>query len=598
MKKNWSAVELQEFWKLMPEEKHLLANKSGAQRFLYLLILKHYAIDYYFIDSAQEIPEVLLKYGMAQYGITVTTAEITDFLANSYNYLKYQKQIREFYGVKLFSSADQSAINNYLYRLALETKNDDKLEFELSLYFKKHKIERPSQLILATLIKEVSIKVESYIFEFITGKLTAQNIEYIDNALLFRDKDNQDTPLSFLKQDSGSSRRDSITFEIEKLELIKKLSISESMIPIDISPNVFKFYKRKIISDTPEQIRVKPKQIKYPLVTIYCYLKQQEIIDNLAEHLINFVHKIKKNASKAETALNNEITKLSRGVDSLYQIAEVAHDKPESIIQDAIYPIVSKEQISSIIKARHLTKNLKQAVQAKIIKSYTHHYRKHIFDILSNLDFKSNNAKLLSAITLIKKHQHKKSEYYPIDEIISIEGLIYANDIPFVQVTIDNKTLINRKSYEYAILKVLRDKLKTKEVWVVGGFKYRDPEFDIPKDFDTNQEYYYGILNQPILSQVFIQPLKNKLSEAITNFDKNLPKNKYVTIITRNNKPWIKLSPLPEQIYPQNLEKLKDSILEKWPVIGLLDMLKEVDLREMFTDCFTSSGNREILSRE
>ena len=598
MKKNWSTSELKDFWRLKPEEKYLLGNKNGTQRFLYLLVLKCYAIDYSFIYKAQEISKILLNYGITQYGIEVTTVEIMEFLENNYNYLKYQKQIREFYGVTLFSNAAQIAIGNHLYKLALDIKHEEKLELELREYLKKQKVELPSQLILNTLIKDILIKVEHYIFQFITNKITTKTTEYIDNILLLRDKESQNTPLSFLKQDSGSSRRDSITLEIEKLELIKKLNISESMVPIDVSPKVFKFYKRKIISDTPEQIRSKPAQIKYPLIIIYCYLKQQEIIDNLVEHLINFVHKINKNSSKTEAALNGEIIKLSQVIDSLYQIAELAHDKPESIIKDAIYPVVSKEQINAIIKARSLIKNLKQTVQDKLIKSYNHHYRKHIFDILISLNFKSNNVNVLSAIALIKKHQHIKSEYYPIDEKIVVEGLVYTKDIPFVQVTIDNKILVNRKSYEYAILKVLRDKLKTKEVWIVGGFKYRDPKLDTPTDFDENQEYYYGILNQPISSQTFNQSLKYKLFEAVTNFDNNLPKNKYVEIITRNKKPWIKLSPSPEQPHPKNLDKLKDSILEKWPVISLLDMVKEVDLREQFTECFTSSGNREILSME
>ena len=107
------------------------------------------------------------------------------------------------------------------------------------------------------------------------------------------------TLLSFLKQDSGKSNRDSIAVEIDKLAIIKLLNLSHSTIPENISQSVLKFYKRKILSDTPEQIRTKPEHIRYPLIITYCYLKQQEVIDNLSDHLVNFIHKVKKSERKA-----------------------------------------------------------------------------------------------------------------------------------------------------------------------------------------------------------------------------------------------------------------------------------------------------------
>ena len=108
------------------------------------------------------------------------------------------------------------------------------------------------------------------------------------------------------------------------------------------------------MSDTPEQIRSRPENIRYPLIIIYCYLKQQDILDNLTDHLVNFIHKVKKTESKVESKLNGEIDKLSKVTDSLYQVAEVALEKPTGIIQDAIYPVVSKEQIEAIIKDKNI----------------------------------------------------------------------------------------------------------------------------------------------------------------------------------------------------------------------------------------------------
>lgn len=599
MKKYWSNDELQEFWKLLPEEKELLGYKNGSKKFLYLLVLKYYSIDYTFPSQINDIPEQILSFGLNQYAITVTEDEITKFLNNYHNYIRYQNEIRSFYGVSQFSHRNHDQLNMHLNRLALETKDEDRLEAEILLLLRKLKIEQPSKAIIQNLIKYSLLKAEQYLFQYITCAISPEMKSYIDNVLLHLDKTSGETLLTFLKQDSGKSSRDAIAVEIDKLNALKSLRLNTSNIPVEASLNVLRFYKRKIISDTPEQIRARPDHIRYPLIIIFCYLKQQEVIDNLVEHLINFIHKIKKKADKTENAINNEIGKLSRGLDALYQVAEVARDNPEGVIQEAIYPVVSKDQIEAIIKARYLQKNLTTSVRDKVIQSYSTHYRKKIFDIIDILSIKSTNKDLLTALLLIKKYQSSRREHYPLDENIPIDGLVTKKDLEFVCTTDENKNvLILRKDYEYAIFRTLRDKLKHKEVWIDGSFKYKDPATDVPSDFDNNRPYYYELLKQPLLAQEFVQPLKYKLTTEIKNFDKSILKNPYVVLTKRKGKPWIKLSPLTERPKPSGLERLKESIQKHWRVINLLDILKEVDLRENFTECFTSSGNREILAPE
>ena len=144
----------------------------------------------------------------------------------------------------------------------------------------------------------------------------------------------------------------------------------------------------------------------------------------------------------------------------------------------------------------------------------------------------------------------------------------------------------------------MRDKLNHKEVWVKGSFTYRNPEEDLPKDYEEKREEYYKTLNVPLSSETFIQTIKLKMKENLNIFDENFPNNPYVEIIKKKDKIWIKLSPIEKNIEPQNIKKVKDNILEKWDVIDLIDILKEVEFRENLTACFETVGNREILNRE
>ncbi|EDX83278.1 hypothetical protein S7335_458 [Synechococcus sp. PCC 7335] len=75
-----------------------------------------------------------------------------------------------------------------------------------------------------------------------------------------------------------------------------------------------------------------------------------------------------------------------------------------------------------------------------------------------------------------------------------------------------------------------------------------------------------------------------------------MPKNKGVRIQTRKHG-WISVSPVEAQPEPPNLLKLKAEITRRWPLTGLLEMLKETDLRVNFTEQFESAATRENLDR-
>lgn len=46
---------------------------------------------------------------------------------------------------------------------------------------------------------------------------------------------------------------------------------------------------------------------------------------------------------------------------------------------------------------------------------------------------------------------------------------------------------INRITYEICVLEALCDKLRCKEVWVVGPNRYRNPDKDLPAGFEARR---------------------------------------------------------------------------------------------------------------
>jgi hypothetical protein len=62
MKRDWSTEELAAQWSLLPSEKRLLGNKTGATRLGFAVLLKFFQAEGRFPRHAQEIPESIVGY--------------------------------------------------------------------------------------------------------------------------------------------------------------------------------------------------------------------------------------------------------------------------------------------------------------------------------------------------------------------------------------------------------------------------------------------------------------------------------------------------------------------------------------------------------
>lgn len=146
------------------------------------------------------------------------------------------------------------------------------------------------------------------------------------------------------------------------------------------------------------------------------------------------------------------------------------------------------------------------------------------------------------------------------------------------------------------VLRVLRERLRCKEIWVVGANKYRNPDLDLPTDFEEKRTFYYEDLGHPTEVEPFVHHLKRTMQQALHGLNCSLPHNTRASIYS-TGKNRIALTPLKPQAEPVVLHYLKKEITKHWPGTPLIDVLKEADMRIGFTDFFRSTANREILDR-
>src|SRR3546814_19086860 len=93
--------------------------------------------------------------------------------------------------------------------------------------------------------------------------------------------------------------------------------------------------------------------------------------------------------------------------------------------------------------------------------------------------------------------------FFPYTPLFRSCRFVPLQDVPIDEViparwrssVIDDDGRVNRISYELCVLTQLRDRIRSKEIWVVGADRYRNPDDDLPKDFEIRRDAYYSGLS-------------------------------------------------------------------------------------------------------
>jgi hypothetical protein len=152
-----------------------------------------------------------------------------------------------------------------------------------------------------------------------------------------------------------------------------------------------------------------------------------------------------------------------------------------------------------------------------------------------------------------------------------------------------------RTVYEACVFQALRDRLRCKEIWVVGADRWRNPDDDLPDDFEMRRAEYYEKLNKPRDAKLFTAQLKAEMRAELGALDTKLPKLPWVTISGKHRGGAIKFTEPEPQKEPKNLRKPKRAIRKKWGTVALIDILKEAALRTGMLKALAPVGTREAI---
>jgi hypothetical protein len=195
---------------------------------------------------------------------------------------------------------------------------------------------------------------------------------------------------------------------------------------------------------------------------------------------------------------------------------------------------------------------------------------------------------------LLKANRDATHRYYETAEV-PLEGVIPRKWRPLiVEKAPDGTERVNRVSYELCVLRALRKRLRTKELWAEGADRYRNPDEDLPTDFDAKRETYYDLLQAPKSAGEFIEKIQIAMRHWLAILNAGMPTNPKVRL-REKGKRRIAVTPLEKQPGPPNTAALKREIGRRWADVDLIDIIKEVDLRLQLSAAFRIAGSRETL---
>ncbi len=373
----------------------------------------------------------------------------------------------------------------------------------------------------------------------------------------------------------------------------------------DIPVKVLQTLTRRGLNEDASKMRAHPAPIRYALLACLLHVRTMEVTDDAVRMLLEIIRRMDTQTEKhLQKELLRDIKRVTGKVQLLYRVAEAVVEEPDGTIRAVLFPQVKEETFRELAaEAKAHGPQYRIWYQYVMRQKYIHHYRQMLPWVLEHLTFRSENRfqPVIEALDVIKQSLGMKGQYFP--EAVPLDGVVLPSWRDTVIEKQDDQVQINRQYYELCVLQRLERALKCKEVWVEGAQTFRNPSQDMPANWqDARQRTaYYQVLPQPMQVTSFIDPLREQLTQALSQFNRDLPRNPYVHLTTpaaNEDRRLFAVDRLKAQPEPQSLGRLKDLISQRYGMVDLLDIFVEADRLTGFTQFFTHSGTKEVRSRD
>jgi hypothetical protein len=532
--------DIPEGWTLTPADLTLVMAKGRANRLGFAVLLLFYRAHGRFPNAATEIEPQAIDQVARQIGMEAAPHDGFDLATRTGK--RHRAEIRALFGYREATVADAEALEDWLRdQAAMVGAVSDHLVARLEARCRELAIEPPSADRVERIVRAAIRAHEERLSARIRDRLTPEARARLEallqpesNAQSGSDGDGQPEAapalLLQLRGDPGRPGLAGVQAELARLELVRRIGLPADLFD-QVLPQELERYCRRVAVEAPHELRRHPEAARLTWLAAFVHRRGRQLTDDLIDLLTETIHQIGARAERrVDRELLDDLKRVSGKQSLLFELAEAALDHPDGIVREVVFPVVGEQTLRDLVQEAKATGPTYRITLRTVIRnSYKGHYRRMVPQILRTLDFRSNNRRhrpVIQALDLLKRYADTRLHTYPAEEEVPIDGVVRGLwREAVVEKDAEGRSRVNRITYEICALEALRDMLRCKEVWVVGANRYRNPDDDVPADFEAQRTPYYQALNLPLEVDRFIADLQAEMRQALQTLDAGLPAN-------------------------------------------------------------------------
>jgi TnpA family transposase len=466
------------------------------------------------------------------------------------------------------------------------------------------RLELPAEAELQRLVNAALNGYFYDLYEQMTAQLPLKVQTQLDELLVVP-PDGVISPFESLKADAANPGVNNLEREISKLKTLRALGVPPEAFR-SIPWKVLQMLKRRAWNEKASEMREHPQGVRYALIATFVHVRLAEVIDDVVKMLVEIIQRLdRRSDQQVYRELLRDLQRVEGKIQILFRVAEVVITKPEGTIREVLFPVVKEETFHQLaVESRNTGPQFRLFRQALMRRKFVRHYRRMLPLVLEILHFRSDNRfqPIVEALSAIQEALTTRSRYFKAP--VPIQGVVPRGWTEHVFEEVKGEAKVNRHYYELCVLQQLQRALKCKEIWVEGAHAFRNPNDDLPADWDNvgRRIAHYEKLGLPVEADHFVENLRGRMTAALHEFDRILPRQSHLRIYcpnkSRPDRGLFAVAKLERQKEPNSLDLIKDGIVKDFGMLDLLDIFVEADRLVDFTRFFIHSGTKEVRSRE
>ena len=525
----------------------------------------------------KSIPPRVLRYVADQLRVSVT--ELDKYDADS---RKAHLRASQLYaGFRRATKLDTLGLEKWLLDRALEHDRPTVI-FKLTCeYLKQQKIIRPGSDRLARMVSTARAQAQERTYTILQPLLT-EGCRTLLNDLLKVNETLKKTRLFWLQRTPTGHNLGQIIETLEKVTFLQSKGVADWDLSA-INQNRMKLLAKIGRRSTNQYLQRASEVKRYPI--LICFMKQS--LYNLTDDLIEmFDQRLWELYNEAKREFKEDRLKATKSINkkliTFRDIGQILLDTDvnDKTVRSEIFEQISPEKLQIALNE---TENLIRPEQDAYVDYFYKKYpsiRRFSRKFLSTFQFHAlgEDQGLLKALELIRDIHSEKRRQLPADtptEFIPDNWRSYVVD----------KEGFNRRYFELASLWILRQKLRSGDIYVAHSRRYTNlASYFIPKEeWPQYRSEVSQLTGTPLEAESRLSERKQELADLIGRVETLLDKEDGDL---REEDGKLILSPLEADERPDRLTQLEDEIYARLPKVDITDVLVEIDALTGFSESF------------